>query len=98
MRIKFHINLFGTMERPAMEQRSGIAGPGYQPTVRTYAADRVWEAGKLLYSYFPGGYFDAHGAVHYLHNNSQGSVVLVTDLLDLLFPPILMASICTKKR
>ncbi|MDE6498146.1 MAG: hypothetical protein K2L21_05750, partial [Muribaculaceae bacterium] len=57
----------------------GIAGPGYQPTVRTYAADRVWEDSKLLYSYFPGGYFDASGAVHYLHNDYQGSVVLVTD-------------------
>ncbi|MDE6042441.1 MAG: hypothetical protein K2G07_02715 [Muribaculaceae bacterium] len=38
------------------------------------------------------------GHVHYLRNDYQSSVVLVTDLLDLLFPPILMASICTKKR
>ncbi len=30
-------------------------------------------------TYFPGGYFDARGAVHYLHNDYQGSVVLVTD-------------------
>ncbi|MDE6498144.1 MAG: hypothetical protein K2L21_05740 [Muribaculaceae bacterium] len=52
--------------------------PG-KTTVRTYAADRVWEDSKLLYSYFPGGYFDASGAVHYLHNDYQGSVVLVTD-------------------
>ena len=57
----------------------GIVGTGYHPTVRTYAADRVWEDSKLLYSYFPGGYFDARGAVHYLHNDYQGSVVLVTD-------------------
>ncbi|MBD5276472.1 MAG: hypothetical protein HDS30_02285, partial [Bacteroides sp.] len=52
--------------------------PG-KATVRTYAADRVWENNKLLYSYFPGGYFDADGHVHYLHNDYQGSVVLVTD-------------------
>ena len=52
--------------------------PG-KTTVRTYAADRVWENNRLLYSYFPGGYFDADGHVHYLHNDYQGSVVLVTD-------------------
>ena len=77
-----HINNFydadGALIRTVLIPR-GIAGPGYQPTVRTYAADRVWEASKLLYSYFPGGYFDADGHVHYLHNDYQGSVVLVTD-------------------
>ena len=28
---------------------------------------------------YSGGYFDAEGHVHYLHNDYQGSVVLVTD-------------------
>ena len=28
---------------------------------------------------YSGGYFDAEGHVHYLHNAYQGSVVLVTD-------------------
>lgn len=31
------------------------------------------------YSYFPGGYFDEEGAVHYLHRDIQGSVVMETD-------------------
>ena len=77
-----HINNFydadGALIRTVLIPR-GIVGTGYHPTVRTYAADRVWEDSKLLYSYFPGGYFDADGHVHYLHNDYQGSVVLVTD-------------------
>ena len=46
---------------------------------RDYVADRVFSTGALLYSYFPGGYFDADGAPHYLHTDYQGSVVMVTD-------------------
>ncbi len=57
----------------------GIVGDGFKPVIRTYAADRVWEDGRLLYSYFPGGYFDGDGTPHYLHNDYQGSVVLVSD-------------------
>ena len=53
--------------------------PSCDEIARTYAADRVWENKKLQYSYFPGGYFDADGHLHYLHNDYQGSVVLVTD-------------------
>ena len=48
-------------------------------SVRTYDADRVFVNGALQYSYFPGGYFDADGAPHYLHTDYQGSVVMVTD-------------------
>ena len=46
---------------------------------RDYIADRVFNKGKLEYSYFPGGYFDGTGGVHYLHSDYQGSVVMVTD-------------------
>lgn len=35
--------------------------------------------GKLEYDYFPGGYFDGTGGVHFLHSDYQGSVVMVTD-------------------
>ncbi|MDE6487187.1 MAG: hypothetical protein K2L76_06785 [Muribaculaceae bacterium] len=34
---------------------------------------------SMAYSYFPGGYFDADGAPHFLHTDYQGSVVMVTD-------------------
>lgn len=47
--------------------------------VRTYCADRVFIGNNLEYSYFPGGYFDADGAVHFIHSDHQGSVVMVTD-------------------
>lgn len=46
---------------------------------KDYVADRVFERGKLKYSYFPGGYFDGNGGVHYLHSDYQGSIVMVTD-------------------
>ena len=46
---------------------------------RDYIADRVFNKGKLEYSYFPGGYFDGTGGVHFLHSDYQGSVVMVTD-------------------
>ena len=46
---------------------------------RDYIGDRVFNKGKLEYSYFPGGYFDGTGGVHYLHSDYQGSVVMVTD-------------------
>ena len=47
--------------------------------VRTYCADRVFIGNNLEYSYFPGGYFDADEAVHFIHSDHQGSVVMVTD-------------------
>ena len=34
---------------------------------------------KYDVSYFPGGYFDSNGAVHYMHLDYQGSVVMETD-------------------
>ena len=46
---------------------------------RDYIGDRVFNKGKLEYSYFPGGYFDGTGGVHFLHSDYQGSVVMVTD-------------------
>ncbi len=46
---------------------------------RDYIADRVFNKGKLEYSYFPGGYFDGTGGLHFLHSDYQGSVVMVTD-------------------
>ena len=52
---------------------------GRRSALRDYVADRVFSTGALLYSYFPGGYFDADGAPHYLHTDYQGSVVMVTD-------------------
>ena len=52
---------------------------GRRSELRDYVADRVFSTGALLYSYFPGGYFDADGAPHYLHTDYQGSVVMVTD-------------------
>lgn len=67
----------GSLVRTTMA--STAMRPTMRPNVRNYAADRVWEAGKLKYSYFPGGYFDGSGRVHYLHNDYQGSVVMVTD-------------------
>ncbi len=46
---------------------------------RYYSADRIFEDGKLLYSYFPGGYFDADGVAHFTHTDYQGSIIMVTD-------------------
>lgn len=34
---------------------------------------------KYDVSYFPGGYFDGNGGVHYMHLDYQGSVVMETD-------------------
>ena len=34
---------------------------------------------KYDVSYFPGGYFDSSGGVHYMHLDYQGSVVMETD-------------------
>lgn len=52
------------------------------PTYR-YADNRVFSGSivksSMVYSYFPGGYFDADGAPHFLHTDYQGSVVMVTD-------------------
>ncbi|MDE6269627.1 MAG: hypothetical protein K2M12_02070, partial [Muribaculaceae bacterium] len=68
----------GALARTTHIPRS-IAGAGFRPSVRTYAGDRVWQDSQLQYSYFPGGYFDGAGHVHYIHNDYQGSVVMVTD-------------------
>ncbi len=44
-----------------------------------YAGDRIFEGDSLVYSYFPGGYFDGEGAVHYMHADYQGNISMVTD-------------------
>ena len=54
-------------------------GSGTTVSAKEYIGDRVFNKGKLEYSYFPGGYFDGTGGVHYLHSDYQGSVVMVTD-------------------
>ena len=46
---------------------------------RYYSGSRIFEGTDLLYSYFPGGYFDATGAAHYTHADYQGSIIAVTD-------------------
>ena len=51
----------------------------------TYSAGRIFYSGTrsnplgTYVSYFPGGYFDSNGAVHYMHLDYQGSVVMETD-------------------
>ena len=57
----------------------GKLRPGINTRTKQYIGDRVFNKGKLEYSYFPGGYFDGTGGVHFLHSDYQGSVVMVTD-------------------
>ena len=51
----------------------------------TYSAGRIFYSGTrsnplgTYVSYFPGGYFDSNGGVHYMHLDYQGSVVMETD-------------------
>jgi|GEM_PF-3531440 len=51
----------------------------------TYSAGRIFYSGTrsnplgTYVSYFPGGYFDSNGGVHYIHRDYQGSVVMETD-------------------
>ena len=54
-------------------------GSGTTVSAKEYIGDRMFNKGKLEYSYFPGGYFDGTGGVHFLHSDYQGSVVMVTD-------------------
>ena len=75
--LRFDTNAYdasGLLVKSTMARRGSQAR-----SVRTYEADRVFVNGALQYSYFPGGYFDANGAPHYLHTDYQGSVVMVTD-------------------
>lgn len=46
---------------------------------RYYSGSRIFEGTDLLYSYFPGGYFDSSGKAHYTHTDYQGSIIAVTD-------------------
>ena len=57
----------------------------------TSKSETTYSAGRIFYSatrsdplgtyvsYFPGGYFDSNGGVHYIHRDYQGSVVMETD-------------------
>ena len=73
----------GVLLRSMVYITTGLSGkPGLTTkplSSRDYIGDRVFNKGKLEYSYFPGGYFDGTGGVHYLHSDYQGSVVMVTD-------------------
>ena len=64
--------------------------PGSSPfransTGSVYSADRIFTTSteyinlNSYISYFPGGYFDSSGGVHYIHLDYQGSVVMETD-------------------
>lgn len=82
-RLQHYYNADGVLLR-SMVRRPGTGVGLIGSTMKTvssrdYIADRVFNKGKLEYSYFPGGYFDGGGGVHYLHSDYQGSVVMVTD-------------------
>ena len=82
-RLQHYYNAEGVLLRSIVRRRGtgvGLIGSTMKTvSSRDYIADRVFNKGKLEYSYFPGGYFDGTGGVHYLHSDYQGSVVMVTD-------------------
>ena len=82
-RLQHYYNSEGVLLRSIVRRRGtgvGLIGSTMKTvSSRDYIADRVFNKGKLEYSYFPGGYFDGTGGVHYLHSDYQGSVVMVTD-------------------
>ena len=82
-KLQHHYNAEGVLLRSIVRRPGtgvGLIGSTMKTvSSRDYIADRVFNKGKLEYSYFPGGYFDGTGGVHYLHSDYQGSVVMVTD-------------------
>ncbi|MDE6277299.1 MAG: hypothetical protein K2M06_04240 [Muribaculaceae bacterium] len=68
-----------TSNRSSQRSYGRIVNSAYSSSQQNYVAGRVLKGSALEYSYFPGGYFDAEGQVHYTINDYQGSVVMVVD-------------------